>query len=360
MPSRCACLLILVLWLASMGWLFQREIWPWLQPDIPPPYTIDLVDEARHQAAADIHWSVYLEKDRPMPRLLESQPVAAATLFGLTSDQHVGPLWGTSLCRVAGQRPPFKARTSVKYEERPDDSFLFRMELVPPSLGERGHQATPPQLDLGTSGPISAKLNRMESSYRVNRQGQLLALDVKFEAGVTIHLFGAQTINGIKAELDGKVVDSKFQGHYKVSLPANIPLPPDVGKRLEGDIQPVTLSYNGSVLCPYHPVNRIRGLRPGQKWRVPLVNPVEEVIQHSFLGSNQKPRFIDAHVLPQPQLLPDSEQPIRCLVIEYDSEELQPRTFVQQNTGLVLRQEALVSGGQRLIIQRDPPFPREP
>jgi hypothetical protein len=61
---------------------------------------------------------------------------------------------------------------------------------------------------------------------------------------------------------------------------------------------------------------------------------------------------LHARVLPELQELPDNANGIRCLVIEYDDEQVKPRTWVQQNTGLVLRQEATLLPGARLIMQR--------
>ena len=43
---------------------------------------------------------------------------------------------------------------------------------------------------------------------------------------------------------------------------------------------------------------------------------------------------------------------VPCLIIEYDDEETQPRTWVHVDTGLVLRQE-VTQLGKRLILQRD-------
>lgn len=312
MPSRWVCWLIALSWLASMSWLFHRDIWPWLQADVPPPYTIDLVDEARQQHQAQIHWNVYLEKDRP----------------GLRPHQ-----------------PGFTAKTWVEYRERPDDTFAFSMQLSPPSIGGRHH------LDLGT-----VKLERMKSIYRVNRMGQLKEMEVEFRFDASVL---GLTIRDTEVRLAGEVVDDQFRATYKVT-PKGIPLPAEMLKLLEGQTEPIKLSYNGTILLPLHPVNRIRGLHPGQSWRMPLVNPVEEALSRSsFLPLNQKPRFLNAHVLPQTQQLPDTDEMVRCLVIEYDDEELQPRTWVQENTGLVLRQEAAAGNGQRLIMQREP-IPREP
>jgi hypothetical protein len=48
---------IIAFWIAANSWLFVREIWPRLRPGGPPPFTIDLADEAAEYA---IRWTVYI------------------------------------------------------------------------------------------------------------------------------------------------------------------------------------------------------------------------------------------------------------------------------------------------------------
>src|SRR5262249_60804830 len=35
----------------------------------------------------------------------------------------------------------------------------------------------------------------------------------------------------------------------------------------------------GMVLNPMHPVNRVTGLKPGQRWRIPLIDPFSDALQ---------------------------------------------------------------------------------
>src|SRR5262245_48882655 len=57
MPSRFTMLGILAFWLIASGWLFYRDIWPSLKPGEPPPFVIDLSDEANARAS-QIRWKV--------------------------------------------------------------------------------------------------------------------------------------------------------------------------------------------------------------------------------------------------------------------------------------------------------------
>src|SRR5215217_7475944 len=47
MPPRWLCLLILLFWTGFNGWLFFDDLLPRLLPHQPPPYTIDLTEEAQ-------------------------------------------------------------------------------------------------------------------------------------------------------------------------------------------------------------------------------------------------------------------------------------------------------------------------
>ncbi len=58
MPSRSLILAIIVFWVGMTAWLTYREVWPWLGPEQPPPFTIDLADEAQNNMP--VRWSVFL------------------------------------------------------------------------------------------------------------------------------------------------------------------------------------------------------------------------------------------------------------------------------------------------------------
>src|ERR1700687_2495311 len=58
MPARQHIVIIVAFWLLITGWLFYRDLWPKWQPGEPPPYTIDLADEASEQK---IHWNLLKE-----------------------------------------------------------------------------------------------------------------------------------------------------------------------------------------------------------------------------------------------------------------------------------------------------------
>src|SRR4051794_38573496 len=63
MPLPRYVVLILVFWLGTTAWLFQRDLWPRLRPGEPPPFSIDLADEARTGASFENRWTLYIDKD---------------------------------------------------------------------------------------------------------------------------------------------------------------------------------------------------------------------------------------------------------------------------------------------------------
>src|SRR5262249_60569882 len=71
-------------------------------------------------------------------------------------------------------------------------------------------------------------------------------------------------------------------------------------KRL--DLAPVDMSTAyGSLLVPLHPVNRIQGLRPGRRWRQPVLDPLAGSLAVFDVSPAGAVRFLDALVRPLPE-----------------------------------------------------------
>jgi hypothetical protein len=103
--------MILLFWLLTVAWLFERDLWPQLRPGEPPPFVINLADEAQRNAPP-LYWNVF------------------------RNGKKIG-----------------RAKTSIRYHE-PDDSFEMQGQMV--------------QLDLGL-----VVIKNLSSMYRVTRGGQL-------------------------------------------------------------------------------------------------------------------------------------------------------------------------------------------
>jgi len=285
MPPRLMTLAILVFWMATTAWLFQRDIWPRLQSGQPPPFAIDLADEAQQPHVA--RWSIYR---------------------GENKESKIG-----------------RARTWVAYRAA-DDTFELNSEIE--KLELRG-------------GAKSVQVPRLFSLYRVTRDGELreMTSDVKVVIlGIEIH-----------AQINGQVREQRFWPHCTLETAL-------LGGKQELDIKPVEVSAHGTVLNPLHPVNRLVGLHPGQRWRMPLIDPLADAlaakVADAFSTAALAPRFLNAEVLPAGQMLRWNGQEVPCLVIEYRGDEMTARTWVRQSDGLVLQQEASQQE-ERLTLLRD-------
>jgi hypothetical protein len=281
MPPRLFTLAVVVFWLATSGWLFYRELWPKLRPGEPPPYTIDLVDEAR-QHTTPILWSVY-----------------------------------------RGQKKIGKARTWVTYRES-DDTFELHGAMD--------------QVELYRIALVSVMVQHAANMYRIGRDGELREMTT--DIVLTVPRLDLKA----KAHFDGQVHGRRFAAQGWMEF---------AGDKKDVNIDPVPLSTYGAVLNPLQPVNRIQGLRPGQHWRMPLLDPLSDAVAATLPGMPSGPRVLNAAVLPEIQRLAWDDQDVPCLVIEYTGEgDFSARTWVRESDGLVLRQEA--RQGEVLILQRDP------
>jgi hypothetical protein len=216
------------------------------------------------------------------------------------------------------------AESSVGYDEKAD---AFALVLT---FKEKPAALRPP------AGRMVPRMRFVSSKFVVTREGRLRELQV--EAAVT-GAVGPLPVNSTLL-LAGQVRDERFYPRYEVRQ-AGLTL-------LEGHLSPVAVSYHGSVLVPQHPVNRITGLRPGQSWRMPVVDPFA-----AALGFGEAVRHINARVLPETHVLEwKDRKPTNCLVIEYEGEDEKAATWVEVGTDLVQRQEAAFAG-RRLVLQRD-------
>jgi hypothetical protein len=152
----------------------------------------------------------------------------------------------------------------------------------------------------------------------------------------------------IKAQVEGQVRQRRFWPRCWIETAR-------WGKQ-EVNIKPVEVSTHGTVLNPLHPVNRLAGVRPGQRWRMPLIDPLADALAAKLAeelpAGKMGPRFLDAEVLPDVKVLNWDKHDVPCLVIEYRNDEITARTWVRSSDGLVLRQEA-DRDGDRLIMQRE-------
>jgi hypothetical protein len=323
MPSRWLRFVIVLFWLTTTGWLFWHDLWPKWRPGEPPSFHIDDVEEVQHadRVPSRIFWTVQRQKE--------------------------------------GQNrfyPVFQASTWVEGQE--EDVYTLNTDMK----AARDPSSQPVEV---------AKLFKVEgitSSYRVNRAGQLRGL----EAAVTVRpdwdksswlskIFQPSSpparnnflAERIRLRIWGEVRDHRFFAHCSAArLSGNGEF---LDKPIQFNLPAADVSYTGSVLMPLHPVSRIRGLRLGQSWRQPLVDPLRDAFA-SLPGFSGGVRWLNACVLPRPQMLEQDGSSTSCLVIEYtnDENEVMGRTWVEQDGERVLQQEAILED-DRWILKRDQP-----
>jgi len=224
-------------------------------------------------------------------------------------------------------------QTTIRYHTA-DDTFDMQSKIA--------------KIDLGRIGLLQISATGLASTYRVTRSGELREM---FIEGV-LALEGARMAVSAGLNLSGKVE----QGHFVPSGEVEF-----AGSKQVLPLEPVAISTRGSILNPLHPVNRIAGLRPGQHWRVPLVDPLadslEAMVQKNpalqFLAQRSpRAKILQAEVLGEPMTLHWEQRDVPCLVIEYRQDDFLARTWVRQSDGLVLRQEASI-WGEKVVLERE-------
>jgi hypothetical protein len=300
MPSRWLSLSIIAFWLAMSGLFFWRDLWPDLRPGEPPPYKADLVEEAQRRQGhgRPTTWTVY------------HNDVEA-----------------------------FMAETWVNHQVE-DDTFEMESQLVP----------RPPFRPITPKWLPQVELRRGRGSYRVDRDGNLVGVVAEFNLrakGGNLILKGLAGAKGFAGDvvltLTGEVRDGKLYPHWHIDN--------SLGNVFDLQFEPIAVPHRGSVVMPLQPVNRLRGLRPGQTWRIPLLEPLAMV---GLGGGGVK--YLDARVLPAPEVLSWKGETIPCLVIEYHGEDVTGRTWVAtgaRGEDRVLRQEFDLADDVRWAIQRN-------
>jgi hypothetical protein len=305
MPPRAVTAAVVVFWLATSGWYFYREFWPALQAGEAPPYTIDLVDET-HQLPN--YWDVF------------------------QGDKKVG-----------------KATTQINYHKEDDSFELYsKLDLKFEIAG------------LGLAlGKLKTDVNSV-TTYRTTREGDLRGLSADLTGSLKLEHLGLDyTLHG---QVTGTVRGGLLHAGGDVVF---------LGQKQPLQFDPVELSGRGTVLNPLHPVKRIAGLVPGRTWQVRLFDPLSLLsgvrldggdkkadlalqLALQAVGGNEPGQFtrLTATVLPEPQALDWDNQPVRCLVIEYrGGQDMTARTWVRQDDGVVLQQEASFKG-DRMLLKR--------
>jgi hypothetical protein len=295
MPSRPITIAIIAFWLSTAGWFVVRDLVPAWRSGEPPPYTIEMADEALPQVVRT-RWSCTLNGQSIGGELF--------TVFASKPDDYAYEL--TATCKQ------------------------FTMQFTFPI------------------GPVRILVQDYVDRIRISQDGELRSI---------------ATTGSLVAQVAGLRFEGRFERSAEVRhgrLERHVVLEADGLGKYSPDLPP-TDPPHGSVLNPMHPLPRISGLRAGQTWRQPLVDPRVDMLQavcdQMGLGKltalARRPEMLLAVVLPELQSLRWENQDQPCLVIEFrDGEECVARTWVRQSDGMVLRQEA-GGHGEKLMLQRE-------
>lgn len=352
MPPRWLCCLIAIFWLTMMGWLFWRDLWPNWRPGEPPPFHIDDIAEVQRSG----------------------NPVRTG--------------WRVERWKAGGSQLDVVCRieTWLEYDAKKDIYSLkaeFDDKKPPPKSLPKANTVPPPH-EFYVSKAL--KIDVMTTEYRVTHAGRLHSLEATVTATFDRQRLGGNLFPRLASILRpqlpkrpestasaervllcvwGEVRDDQFFAHCCAGViqaselvdrkSANKP----IGRHLlrepiQLDLPPTGVSYTGSVLMPLHPVSQISGLHPGQGWRQPLVDPLRDAFA-SLPGFSGGVRYLNARVLPQPEMLKWGDSETSCLVIEYtdDENETMGRTWVEQHSDRVLQQEAILQNS-RWVMTREP------
>ena len=114
----------------------------------------------------------------------------------------------------------------------------------------------------------------------------------------------------------------------------------------------VQIHQGGSVLLPLHPVNRLTGLSPGQRWQMTVLDPLGDSLA-ALQGGGGELRILRARVRDKPEKFARGRRTsVLCLVIDYEGDDFVASTWVERERGLVLCQEATL-GGERWVMYRE-------
>jgi hypothetical protein len=296
MPPRWLSILIVAVWLLFSARLVVRDLLPRLLPGQPPPYSIDLVEEVRN-GRGHVDWMVL----------------------------HDG-------------KEVFESRSSILHPERDRDEYELKAEFRPLKPGER----------VALHGML---VRSLASTYRVTGAGDLLGVSVRVvgtpQLAQAIRLLGDTDFD---ISIDGTVKDNRLEPRVRLGLG---------GKDVREFALPgVAVRRGGSVLLPLHPVNRIAGLSPGQKWQMTVLDPLGDSLA-ALKGGGGELRILRAHVRDEPAefVAPVTKtgrrrNPVLCLVIDYEGDDFTASTWVERERGLVMCQEATI-GGDRWLMFRE-------
>jgi hypothetical protein len=256
------------------------------------------------------------------PRLSASGPPPIAVDLSDEATQYVPVKWRV----LRGEKAIGALTTKLAYQDA-DDTFEFTSQYKDVRID---------------AGGIELSIPEMTTRTRVNRSGSLR------EQSMT----GSLRLGDFRAEVnvEGRNENGTFTGRCRLESPL---------LKVNEELAPVTVK-DGQALNPLQPVNRIAGIRAGQRWNVQEIDPLGDALAALF---NQRFKGLIPEKKREPMLDEVGSEPesltwgrrgeeASCWVISYRSGDARARTWVRVSDGRVLRQEAALMG-DRIALERD-------
>ena len=295
MPSRFAILAIVVFWVTTLGYVFQRDIRPRLYTSGPPPISVDLADEATQSQGTS--WTVFRGSER------------------------VGKLT-TKMTNIDS-----------------DDTFSFAHKYSQLRFDYGPARIFLPELTSTTH------LDRGGSMKNQSLSGRLIVQTSNGKGGYSDLADAVVSVRGAVLEgmLSGECEWTSSFGSGKRPL---APVAAPSGQVLNA-FQPI------ARIAPPWPKEGwiVREVNP-------LDDAVAAVLREklgtlaSTLPQPESKQLL-ARFMPEAQTLDTAAGSVECRVIEYRNSEVRAKTWLRASDGKVLRQEAFLAG-EHLSLEREP------
>jgi hypothetical protein len=288
MPPRWVSAAIIVGWIASAVWLFRLELWPSLEPGAPPPFTIDLIEEAQ-TTKVPITWHV-----------------------------------------TQNGQYTLNAKTSVEHRVKEND-FTLRAVFTPRSPQEEGDKLP------AESQKIS--IESLNSAYRVTPDGQLLDLEI------TMKFVYKKTLE-CEMRVWGEVSNGQFTPHYEITSPSSLKMSlPPVPVSSQGSVVMPLHPVNRITGLKPGQEWRVPVFDPVSDSMASLTGGAGEV---RFLRAKVRPQTESVlwNRVDTPCLVVDYQEEN-----EHKDDKMTAETWVRAADGLVLKQIANLSGTRWEMIR---------
>jgi hypothetical protein len=250
------------------------------------------------------------------PRLAASGPPPIAVDLSDEATQYVSVKW-----KVFRSEKQIGTLTTILAYQDADDTFEFTSKYKDVRIAVANVELSIPEMTTRTRVTRSGALREQSMT------GELRLADFRIAVAV-----------------EGRNANGTFTGRCKLDSPLF---------KLDEPLAPVPVT-DGHALNPLQPVNRIVGIRAGQSWIVPEIDPLGDALaalfKEKFKGAIPEPKR--EPLLAEVGSSPESYRGSMCWVIAYRSGEARARTWVRVSDGKVLRQEAVLLD-DRIALERD-------